>query len=234
MGVCPQCEGERLVKNGSAAGKPKKWCKQCGCQLPCTTPAWQAPRSDDQCGSVVFAWHVHVSHGVPPPGFNPGCAHLDQGLGHSLRRDARAHGTPHHPTTRCDVALPEEQTRQTLDVEGPRLGHGTATGLGMWAAGQEDAEEDGRSPRAMGRHNVQHGQVGPLCVSHLTGQSDTAQTTTHDIERPHCRQRHWFGCFKRESIFVSNAQEMVDLTMALFANFGSMGTRMNSYDYLIV
>ena len=38
MGVCPQCEGERLVKNGSAAGKPKKWCKQCGCQLPCTTP----------------------------------------------------------------------------------------------------------------------------------------------------------------------------------------------------
>ena len=38
MGVCPQCEGERLVKNGSAAGKQKKWCKQCGCQLPCTTP----------------------------------------------------------------------------------------------------------------------------------------------------------------------------------------------------
>jgi hypothetical protein len=38
MGVCPQCQGERLVKNGSAAGKPKKWGQQCGLQLTCTTP----------------------------------------------------------------------------------------------------------------------------------------------------------------------------------------------------
>ena len=38
MGVCPQCQGERLVKNGSAAGKPKKQCKQCGYQFPRTTP----------------------------------------------------------------------------------------------------------------------------------------------------------------------------------------------------
>src|SRR5215475_3978256 len=38
MGVCPQCQGERLVKNGSAAGKPKKRCKQCGYQFTRTTP----------------------------------------------------------------------------------------------------------------------------------------------------------------------------------------------------
>jgi hypothetical protein len=38
MGVCSQCQGERLVKNGSAAEKPNKWCKQCGLQLTCTTP----------------------------------------------------------------------------------------------------------------------------------------------------------------------------------------------------
>jgi IS1 family transposase len=44
-----------------------------------------------------------------------------------------------------------------------------------------------------------------------------SKTTTHDIERNHCRQRHWFGRFKRKSIIVSTSQEMVDLTMALFA-----------------
>ena len=38
MGVCPQCQGERLVKNGSAAGKPTKRCTQCGDPFTRTTP----------------------------------------------------------------------------------------------------------------------------------------------------------------------------------------------------
>jgi IS1 family transposase len=42
---------------------------------------------------------------------------------------------------------------------------------------------------------------------------------TDSIERNHCRQRHGFGRFKRKSIIVSTAKEMVDLTMALFARF---------------
>ena len=46
-----------------------------------------------------------------------------------------------------------------------------------------------------------------------------SKATTHAIERNHCRQRHWFGRFKRKSIIVSKAKEMVDLTMALFARF---------------
>jgi len=46
-----------------------------------------------------------------------------------------------------------------------------------------------------------------------------SQATTHAIERNHCRQRHWFGRFKRQSIIISKSQEMVDLTMALFAKF---------------
>jgi transposase-like protein len=36
--VCPQCQSDRLVNNGSAAGKPKKLCKQCGYQFARTTP----------------------------------------------------------------------------------------------------------------------------------------------------------------------------------------------------
>jgi insertion element IS1 protein InsB len=39
------------------------------------------------------------------------------------------------------------------------------------------------------------------------------------IERHHGRPRHWFGRFKRKSIIVSKAKDMVELTMALFARF---------------
>jgi insertion element IS1 protein InsB len=46
-----------------------------------------------------------------------------------------------------------------------------------------------------------------------------SKVPTEGIERNHCRQRHWFGRFKRRSIIVSTARDMVDLTMALFARF---------------
>jgi len=38
MQVCPQCQSDRLVNNGSAAGKPKKLCPQCEYQFTRTTP----------------------------------------------------------------------------------------------------------------------------------------------------------------------------------------------------
>jgi transposase-like protein len=38
MHVCPRCQSDRLVNNGSAAGKPKKQCQQCGRQFTRTTP----------------------------------------------------------------------------------------------------------------------------------------------------------------------------------------------------
>lgn len=60
-----------------------------------------------------------------------------------------------------------------------------------------------------------------------------SKAMTHEIERNHCRQRHWFGRFKRKSIIVSKSKEMVDLTMALFAKFWVTEIRMNSYHYLV-
>ncbi|HBQ28587.1 MAG TPA: hypothetical protein DD719_04145 [Desulfotomaculum sp.] len=45
------------------------------------------------------------------------------------------------------------------------------------------------------------------------------KSATHGIERNNCRNRHWFGRFKRRSIVVSKCMEMVDLTMALFVRF---------------
>jgi transposase-like protein len=38
MQGCPQCQSDRLVNNGSAAGKPKKRCRPCGYQCTRTTP----------------------------------------------------------------------------------------------------------------------------------------------------------------------------------------------------
>jgi transposase-like protein len=38
MHACPKCQSDRLVNNGSAAGKPKKLCQQCGYQFTRTTP----------------------------------------------------------------------------------------------------------------------------------------------------------------------------------------------------
>jgi transposase-like protein len=37
MQVCPHCQSDRLVNNGSVAGKPKKLCKQYGYQFTRTT-----------------------------------------------------------------------------------------------------------------------------------------------------------------------------------------------------
>ena len=51
------------------------------------------------------------------------------------------------------------------------------------------------------------------------------KATTHDIERHHCRQRHWFGRFTRKFIIGSKSQEMVDLTMVLFAQFWVNGNQ---------
>jgi len=38
MYQCPKCQSERVVPNGSAAGKPKKRGQQCGYQFTRTTP----------------------------------------------------------------------------------------------------------------------------------------------------------------------------------------------------
>ena len=34
----PKCQSNHVIKNGTAAGKPKKQCKQCGSQFTRTTP----------------------------------------------------------------------------------------------------------------------------------------------------------------------------------------------------
>jgi insertion element IS1 protein InsB len=67
--------------------------------------------------------------------------------------------------------------------------------------------------------------MGDICVSYTPGNLVQSKAMTQGIERNHCRQRHWFGRFKRKSIIVSKSEEMVDLTMALFAKFWVNGNQ---------
>jgi hypothetical protein len=56
----------------------------------------------------------------------------------------------------------QEKAAATLDLEGPRSGHGAAPGLGMGATGQKDTEANGRAPDALGGAAVLHRHMGTL------------------------------------------------------------------------
>ena len=45
MCVCSKCQSEDLIKNGSAAGKPKKLCKHCGYQFTRILPRGKSLRT---------------------------------------------------------------------------------------------------------------------------------------------------------------------------------------------
>ena len=49
------------------------------------------------------------------------------------------------------------------------------------SAGQSDVAEDGRSPSAMGRHNVLHGHVGYVCFHHPAkhARAESSDNTGH-------------------------------------------------------
>jgi IS1 family transposase len=57
------------------------------------------------------------------------------------------------------------------------------------------------------------------------GKSKQSKATTHDIECNHYRQCYWFGRFKRKSTILLKSEEMVDLTIALFAKFWVNGNQ---------
>jgi IS1 family transposase len=46
-----------------------------------------------------------------------------------------------------------------------------------------------------------------------------SKRVTNEIERHNRPNRHWCARLKRRSIVVSKSLDMVDLTMALYANF---------------
>lgn len=118
-----------------------------------------------------------------------------------------------------DVALSEKK-RQKLRIWKAR---DRDTGqLLDWECGRRDAATLKRMVDRLARWPVTF-----YCTDHLHVYAAVfppeklvmSKAYTDGIERDHCRNRHWFGRFKRRSIVVSKSQEMVDLTMALFARF---------------
>ena len=91
-----------------------------------------------------------------------------------------------------------------------------------WECGRRDASTLKKLVDRLAQWDVtfywtDHGQVYAAVIP--PERLVMSKARTDGIERNHCRPRHWFGRFKRKSIIVSKAKDMVELTMALFARF---------------
>ena len=225
MHVCPRGQGERLVKNGSAAGKPKKQCKQCGYQFTRTTPRGK-PLAVKITAVLWYLSGVSMNR-----------------IAFLLRVSAPALLTWIRDLATDYYQKPEPPGR-TIVLQRDELGHSLKTKrhkLWIWQAldrdpGQLLAWEWGRRDTKTLQKRVDRlaqWDVTMYCTDKWATYASVipqdklvqSKATTHAIERHHCRQRHWFGRFKRKSILVSKSKEMVDLTMALFAKFWVNGNQ---------
>jgi insertion element IS1 protein InsB len=219
MHVCPQCHSDRVIKNGSAAGKPKKQCKQCGYQFTRTTPrgkplptkinAVLLSLSGISMNRIAFLLRVSA-----------------QAVLTWLRTFARQYEEKPEPTGRT-IVLELDEMWHYLKKKRQKLW--------IWKALDRDTGqlldwECGRRDKTTLKQMVD--RLAPWDVKlHCTDKWATygsvipqdklvqSKATTHAIEHNHCRQRHWFGRFKRKSIIVSKSKEMGHLTIALFAKF---------------
>ena len=223
--TCPKCQSDRVIHHGSAAGTPKKHCTQCGDQFPRTTPRgkplalkstavlWSRsgmsmPRL--ACLLRVSAQAVRTwSRGCAP---DDGEQREPTGSPIILHLDARWHSRKKKRRKRWIGKALERDTGQRLD----------------WACGRRDKQTlqtmvDRLAPWDVQRYGTEQGATSASVIPQ--NQLGQRKATPHEIERNHCRQRHWCGRFKRQSILVSKSMEMVDLPMALFAKFWVNGNQ---------
>jgi insertion element IS1 protein InsB len=225
MHVCPQCQSDRLVNNGSAAGKPKKLWQQCGYQFTRTTPRGK-PLAMKVHAVLLYLSGISM-HRI---------AFLVRVSAQSVLNWIRAFATAHY-------AKPEPMGRPIV-LQLDEMWHYVKKKrqkLWIWKAldretGQLLDWECGRRDKATLQKLVDRlaqWDVKVYCTDKWATYASVipqdilvqSKATTHDIERNHCRQRHWFGRFKRKSIIVSKSTAMVDLTMALFAKFWVNGNQ---------
>jgi insertion element IS1 protein InsB len=155
-----------------------------------------------------------------------------QSVRHWLRAFATAHDEQPEPTGRTSV------------LERDEMGHSLKNKrqkLWIWKALDRDPGqlldwEGGRRDKATLQKLVARlaqGGVKAYCAATWTTDPSVIpqdnlgqrQATTHHLERHHCRQRHWFGRFKRQSMIVSPSKEMGALTLALLAKFWVHGNQ---------
>lgn len=225
MHTCPQCQSDRVIHHGSAAGKPKQQCKQCGSQFT-RTPPRGTPRSL-QVNAVLWygsgtsmnrlAFLLRVSA---------------QAVLTWSRDCAKAYYEKPEPTGRVMVLALDEMWHY-LKKKRDKLWRWKAldrdTGQRRdWAWGRRDKKTLQKLVDRLAQWDVQlycpdkGATYTSVIPKNKLGQS---KTTTHDLARHHGRPRHGFGRFKRKAIIVSTSKEMVDLTMALFAKFWVNGNQ---------
>ena len=225
MDGCPKCHSDRLVNNGSATGKPKKQCKQCGYQFTRTTPRGKPLTT--KINAVLFYLSGISMHRI---------AFLLRVSAQSVLNWIRAFAKEHEQKP--------EPTGKTIILELDEVWHYLKTKrckLWIWKAlDQETGQlldwECGRRDKATLKKMVDRlatWDVKLYCTDKWATYASVipqdklvqSKATTHAIERHHGRQRHWFGRFKRKSIIISRSKEMVELTMALFAKFWVNGNQ---------
>jgi insertion element IS1 protein InsB len=217
MHVCPQCQSDRLVNNGSVASKPKKLCKQCGYQFTRTTPRGKP---------VVMKVHAVLLYlsGISMHRIAFLLRVSAQSVLNWLRIFAQEHYEKPEPTGNA-IILELDEMWHYLKNKRRKLWIWKAldpdTGqLLDWECGRRDKTTLKRMVKRFAPWDVKlycTDQWAAYASVIPQDQLVQSKTTTHNIERNHCRQRHWFARFKRKSIIVSKSTEMVDLTMALFA-----------------
>jgi insertion element IS1 protein InsB len=225
MRVCPQCQSDRLVNNGSAAGKPKKLYRPCGYQFTCPTP----------CGKPL-AMKVHAVllylSGISMQRITFLLRVSVQSVRNWLRTFAQEHDEKPEPTSRAIILELDEmwhdlkQKRRKLWI-GQALDRDTGQLLD-WECGQHDKATLKKLVDRLLRWDVKvYGTDKWATYASVIPQDTLVQSKalTHEIERNPGRQRHWFGRWKLKSIIVSQSKEMVDLTMALFATFWVNGNQ---------
>jgi insertion element IS1 protein InsB len=225
MHECPRCQSSRLIKNGSATGKPKKLCKACGYQFTRMTPRgkplmtkvnavlWYL--SGVSMNRIAFLSRVSV-----------------QSVLNWIRAFAKDHYEKPEPTGKI-IALELDEMWHYVQKKRKKLWIWKALDrdagqLLDWECGRRDKVTLKKMVDRLAQFNVKL-----YCTDNWASYASVirkdklvqSKATTHDIERHHCRQRHWFGRFKRGTIIVSKSKEMVDLTMALFAKFWVNGNQ---------
>ncbi len=225
MQTCPQCPSDRVMRNGAAAGKPKKQCNQCRDQCTRTTPRGQPLAT--QSNAVLWyvsgmamhriAFLLQVSAQAVLPWRRDVATPYDErpeasGRTIVLELDERWHYRKKKQGKLWIWKALERDPGQLLDWAGGRREKASLKKMGDRLA-TWDVHMYGPDKWATSASSIPQAKLGQ------------SQTTTHDIERKHCRQRPWCGRFKRKSIIVSKSTEMVDLTMALCAQFGVNGNQ---------
>jgi insertion element IS1 protein InsB len=225
MRVCPKCQRNDLIKNGSAAGKPEMQCKRCGYQFTRTTPRSKSLRTKVS----ALLWYLS---GISMNRIGTLLWISAQAVLNWIRTFTREHYEKPEPTGKA-ILLQLDKMWHYVKNKRHKLWiwkalDGATGQLLDWKCGHRDKAPLRKLVDRLDQgdvrfyHTDRWGTYASVLPQDKLMQSKAG---THRIERNRCRQRHWFGRFKRKSILVSKSKEIVDLTTALFAKFWVNGNQ---------